>query len=49
MAKRLFKVKDLLKRLENANPEARVEYLMHEVVYPVSDIEIYDNDVFLKR
>lgn len=49
MAKRLIKVKDLLKRLENANPEARVEYIMHEDVFPVTDIEIYDNDVFLKR
>ena len=48
MAKRLVKVKDLIKRLEKANPEARVEYLRNEVVYPVSDIEIYDNDVFLK-
>lgn len=49
MAKRIIKVKDLLKKLENANPEARVEYLVHEDVYPVTDIEIYDTDVFLKR
>lgn len=47
--RRLTKVKDLLKALEKANPEARVVYLNNFTVFPIFDIEISDTDVFLKR
>lgn len=46
----MFKVKDILKRLEKINPDANITFVLNTRVYPVNKIETTpsESDVFLK-